>query len=190
MNDPKTPILAWTVEVQLLRDRPEMVFGTGHEEEGNSRQSEHAVGVEGLVGHRLAYVPMFDDLAVFKPEDFHDRQTQLFGLKLEVDMEDDKSTVGEGTLDSDPKSWKLLFHSHQQRAKSLDAILGSGIVVDKLWPEIGHRFVEVQPGQGRIVKSQDSPFVSLKSLVARHSLGSLCARQRLHSLRCCCRLIG
>ena len=119
----------WRISRQPHSEREE------HEEEGNSRYSEHAVGVEGLVGHRLAHVPMFDDLAVFKPKDFHDRQPQLFGLKLDVDMEDHKVTVGEGTLDIDLKSGELLFHACQQSAKSLDAILGPWIVVLNFGPK-------------------------------------------------------
>ena len=90
---------------------------------------------------------MFDDLAVFKPEDFHDRQPQFFGLKLEVDMEYHKITVGEGAFDIGAKSRELLFHVLQQRAKSLDPILAPGIVLDEMRPDIGRGFVDVRPVQ-------------------------------------------
>ncbi len=104
---------------------------------------------------------MFDDLAVFKPEDFHDR----FGLKLDVDMEHHKVTVGEDAFDIAAKSGELLFQVLQQRAKSLDPILAPGIVLDEMRPEIGRGFVDVRPVQGRIVERQDGPFVSLADIV-------------------------
>ncbi len=75
---------------------------------------------------------MFDDLAVFKPEDFHDR----FGLKLDVDMEHHKVTVGEDAFDIAAKSGELLFQVLQQRAKSLDPILAPGIVLDEMRPGV------------------------------------------------------
>src|SRR5207244_12327731 len=42
---------------------------------------KHPVGIGRCFGDGLAHVPMFDDLAAFKPEDFHDREPQFFGLK-------------------------------------------------------------------------------------------------------------
>lgn len=108
---------------------------------------------------------MFDDLAVFKPEDFHDRQPQFFGLKLDVDMEYHKVTVGEDAFDIGANSGELLFQVLKQRTKSLDPILASGIVLDEMRPEIGGGFVDVQPVQGRIIERQDGPFVSLADII-------------------------
>jgi hypothetical protein len=118
---------------------------------GSRVSLEHPVGVCGGFGDGLTHVPMFDDLAVFKPEDFHDRQPQFFGLKLDVNMEYHKVTVGEDAFDIAAKSGELLFQVLQQRAKSLDPILAPGIVLDEMRPEIGRGFVDVRPVQGRIV---------------------------------------
>src|SRR5205085_11177160 len=93
---------------------------------------EHPVRIGGGFGDGLAHVPMFDDLAVFKPEDFHDRQPQFLGLKLDVDMEYHKVTVGEDALDIAAKSGELLFQLLKQRAKSLDPILAPRIVLDEM----------------------------------------------------------
>ena len=124
---------------------------------------------------------MFDDLAVFKPEDFHDRQPQFFGLKLDVDMEYHKVTVGEDAFDIAAKSGELLFQVLQQRAKSLDPILAPGIVLDEMRPEIGRGFVDVRPVQGRIVERQDGPFVSLADIVCgmrRRGAGGRCRQAK------------
>jgi hypothetical protein len=126
---------------------------------------EHPVGVCGGFGDGLAHVPMFDNLSVFKPEDFHDRQPQFVGLKLDVDMEYHKVTVGEDPFDIAAKSGELLFQVLQQRAKSLDPILAPRIVLDEMRSEIGRGFVDVRPVQGRIVERQDGPFVSLADIV-------------------------
>src|SRR3979409_1520976 len=89
----------------------------------SSRASlEHPVRIGGGFGDGLAHVPMFDGLAVSKTEDFHDRQPQFFGLKLDVDMEYHKVTVGEDAFDIAAKSGELLFQVLQQRATSLAPI--------------------------------------------------------------------
>ena len=80
---------------------------------------------------------MFDNLAVFKTEDFHDRQPQFFGLKFHVDMEYHKVAVGEGAFDIGANSGKLLFQVLKQRTKSLDPILASGVVLDETRPISG-----------------------------------------------------
>src|SRR5216684_2165035 len=151
---------------------------------GSRVSLEHPVAVCGGFGDGLAHVPMFDDLAVFKPEDFHDRQPQFFGLKLDVDMEYHKVTVGDDAFDIAAKSGELLFQVLQQRAKSLDPILAPGIVLDEMRPEIGSGFVDVRPVQGRIVERQDGPFVSLADIVCgvrRRGAGGRCC-----CCRCCC----
>jgi hypothetical protein len=122
---------------------------------------------------------MFDDLAVFQPEDFHDRQPHFFGLKLDVDMEYHKVAVGEDAFDIGANSGELLFQVLKQRAKSLDPILAPGIVIYEMRPEIGRGFVDVQPVQGRIVERQDGSFVSLADIVCG-------VRRRGAGGRCCC----
>ena len=83
---------------------------------------EHPIRIGGGFGDGLAYVPMFDDLAVLEPENLHDRQSQFVGLKLDVDMEYHEVAVGEDALDLAPGVGKLLLAQGDERLEALDTV--------------------------------------------------------------------
>jgi len=108
---------------------------------------------------------MFDDLAVLEPEDLRDRQPEVFGLKLHVDMQHHKVAVGEGAFDVGTHPGELLLQVLKQRAKSCGTIPASRIVLDEARPEKARGLVDIQLVQGRIVERQHGLLVGLPDVV-------------------------
>lgn len=48
---------------------------------------KHRVVVRRCFGNFLQHIPMFNDLAVFKTEDIHDRRTTVAGFEDQVTMQ-------------------------------------------------------------------------------------------------------
>src|SRR6185369_15654890 len=85
------------------------------------QSSEHGVVVGGLLGDRLDYVPVLNDLAALEPEDVDDGDTAFTRLADGMDVQDHHVAVRQCALDLALGIGELLAPEFDELPEALDA---------------------------------------------------------------------
>src|SRR3982074_89546 len=91
--------------------------------------SEHTVGVDGVSGNFLDYVPMLDDCAVLAAENVDRRKTRGARPAHHVHVHDHILAIDETAVNGVPGSRALLAHTGQKALQRLEARFCQGAVL-------------------------------------------------------------